>query len=148
MWANLHPLGQPKTVRAAQEDLLLGRHLHGVRRWGQNGTAIAPQPTCENIAATVTQDNVKQHQCVPEDAAPADPAWAKCEIEGCCYTFAAALNRSVCLKRSQSLAQGYVRTAVQLITLHGTQVSARPGRRCHPTLPLAVVAAIPSGFAQ
>ena len=89
----MHHFDQADTVRAAQEDLLLGRHLRGVRRWGQNGTAIAPQPTCENIAATVTQDNVKQHQCVPEDAAPADPAWAKCEIEGCCYTFAAALNR-------------------------------------------------------
>jgi len=111
-------------IAGTQEDLLLGRHLAAVRRWGQNGTAIETEPTCENISATITQANFRQHQCVSTDKIPVDPASAKCEIDGCCYSFVAALNKSVCLKRNQTLAQGYVRTAVQLITLHGTQVSA------------------------
>ena len=104
-------------IAGTQEDLLLGRHLSGVRRWGQNGTAVAPQPTCESIAMSITQANLKQHQCVSEDTRPADPAYAKCEIEGCCFTFAAALNKSVCIQRlNQTLAHAYVRTAVQLTT--------------------------------
>ena len=102
-------------IASTQEDLLLGRHLRQVRQWGQNGTTISPQPTCEDISATITQANFRQHQCVSTDSIPVDPAWAKCEIDGCCYSFVAALNKSVCLKRKQTLAQGYVRTAVQLL---------------------------------
>ena len=112
-------------IAGTQEDLLLGRHLRRVRQWGQkNGTSVTPERTCQQIAATIKIANLNQHQCVPEDTKPVDPAFAKCEIEGCCYTFAAALNKSVCIRRrNQTFAQGYVRTAVQLVTLHGTQVS-------------------------